>query len=240
MIPQEKILVTGGSGLLGTALKKLLPNADYPGSDEFDITDPAQMDAYISARDFGLLFHGGAFTSPPKINENPKLALDVNIVGTANVVSLCMRHNLKLIYISTDYVFDGNKGDYLEDDPVFPVNKYAWSKLGGECAVRLYDNSVIVRTTFGPDSFPYPKAFIDQWTSRENVTKTARMLVELLKYDDLTGTVHVGGRRKSVYEYAQENSNGRHIDELSTNEIDFVVPRDTSLNCNKYHNIVKK
>ena len=86
--------------------------------------------------------HGAAFTSPPKINENPKLALDVNIVGTANLVRACMERNIKILYISTDYVFKGDRGMYKEDDPVFPANKYAWSKLGGECAVRLYDNSL--------------------------------------------------------------------------------------------------
>ncbi len=55
----------------------------------------------------------------------------------------------------------GDQGNYKETDPVYPVNKYAWSKLGGECAVRMYDKSLIIRTTFGPNVFPYQKAFVD-------------------------------------------------------------------------------
>jgi dTDP-4-dehydrorhamnose reductase len=71
-------------------------------------------------------------------------ALEINIVGTANVVKLCMSYGMKLIFIWTDYVFRGERGLYREEDPLHPVNKYAWSKLGGECAVRRYHNSVIM------------------------------------------------------------------------------------------------
>ena len=84
----------------------------------------------------------------------------------------------RLVQISTDYVFNGEKGNYREDDPVFPVNKYAWSKLGGECAVLIYDNSLVVRTSFGPSQFPFEKAFADQWTSRESVGAIAGKIVE--------------------------------------------------------------
>jgi len=75
------------------------------------------------------------FTSPPKVDQDPAKALDANIVGTANVVKLAQRYRLKVLYISTDYVFRGDRGNYSEADAVDPVNKYAWSKLGGECAV---------------------------------------------------------------------------------------------------------
>src|SRR5690606_22152297 len=95
--------------------------------------------------------------------KDPLNGIETNIIGTANVVKLCMKHSLRLIYISTDYVFSGDKGDYKENEPVHPVNKYAWSKLGGECAVRMYDKALIVRTSFGANVFPYDKAFVDQW-----------------------------------------------------------------------------
>ncbi len=202
MIDQKKILFIGGSGLLGSEFKKYLPDMHYPPKTEFDITNYNQMDRYLVNGNWSMIVHAAAFTSPPKIDRDPRLAIDVNIIGTSNVVKLCMKYTMKLIYICTDYVFKGDKGHYKEDDPVFPVNKYAWSKLGGECAVRLYDNSIIIRTTFGPNVFPYEKAFVDQWTSRESVSTTARMIAELLD-KDFTGTVHVGGKRKSVFEYAK-------------------------------------
>jgi len=154
-------------------------------------------------------------------------------VGTSNVVKLCMEMGARLIYICTDYVFRGDKGLYTEDDPVYPVNKYAWSKLGGECAARMYDKSLIVRTTFGPNVFPYPKAFVDQWTSRQSVAVIARKILRLAE-SDRTGVVHVGGPRRTVHEYAMSLDPTREIGRLSVNDVNFKVPVDTSLNCDRY------
>ena len=205
MIDPRILLGTGGSGLLGQALQRLLPGAFFPSSAAFDVTRPDQMEAVLDGRGFRVLLHGAAFTSPPRVDADPGRAVDTNVIGTANVVKLCMRRGLKLVYISTDYVFRGDAGRYKESDAVSPVNKYAWSKLGGECAVRLYDNSLIVRTTFGPDAFPYPKAFSDQWTSRESVSQIAKKIVGLLDLD-VRGVLHVGGARRTVLEYARSLS----------------------------------
>lgn len=228
-----KVLCTGGSGLLGTSLKKLLPDALFPTSSEFDICSTASMESYAKNKDISVVLHAAAFTSPPRIEEEPMRALDVNIVGTANVVKFCAKRKCRLIYISTDYVFRGDDGNYGEDDPVCPVNRYAWSKLGGECAVRMYDDSLIVRTSFGPEPFPYEKAFVDQWTSRETVSVIATKLVALLN-STVVGILHVGGKRRSVYEYALSCAQGKRIGELSTSDVSFPVPRDTSLNCSRY------
>jgi dTDP-4-dehydrorhamnose reductase len=237
---QASILFTGGSGLLGRAFREILPGADYPGSADFDVVDPAGMERYVGRRAFRLVIHAAAFTSPPRVNEDPRRAIGVNIVGTANVVDLCLTHDFRLIYISTDYVFRGDRGDYTEDDPVLPVNNYAWSKLGGECAARLYDRALIVRTSFGPDVFPYPKALVDQWTSRQSVSETARMIAALID-TDLTGIIHVGGPRRSVFDYARSLDPSRtDIAPLSSHELSFQVPRDTSLNTDKYDRQVRR
>ena len=239
MIEQSKILFTGGSGLLGGEIRKLLPDANYPSSSEFNVTNFKQMDDYLKKIDIKLLIHAAAFTSPPRIDQVPLKAIDINIIGTSNVVKLCARYNIKLIYLCTDYVFKGDKGNNSEDDPMFPVNKYAWSKLGGECAMRLYDNSIIIRTSFGPNKFPFPKAFVDQWTSRESVNKIAKKIFELLK-TDFTGVIHIGGRRRTVYEYAKELEKDKEISELRRDEVNFKVPADTSLDCNKYNKLMEK
>ncbi len=236
MIEQKKILFTGGSGLLGSEFRKVFPDAIYPLWEEFDVTNLQQMRRYFEGKSIGTVFHAAAFTSPPKVDKDPVQAIDTNIVGTCNVVKLCMQHRARLIYVSTDYVFAGDKGDYKENDPVYPVNKYAWSKLGGECAVRLYENSVIIRTSFGPNEFPYDKAFVDQWTSRESVSVVAKMMLKVLE-SDFRGVVHVGGERKTVYEYARKLSPKKEIGELRTNEVSFNVPRDTSLNVGLYRKI---
>ena len=164
MIDESRIIYTGGSGLLGSEFRKIFPGIDYPSSKDFDVTNYRQMKEYLKSRACERIIHAAAFTSPPLIEKDPLKALEVNIVGTSNIVRLCIEYDMRLIYISTDYVFDGQKGNYKETDPVCPVNRYAWSKLGGECAARMYDKALIIRTTFGPEVFPYEKAFVDQWT----------------------------------------------------------------------------
>jgi dTDP-4-dehydrorhamnose reductase len=232
---QHQIIVTGGSGLLGSELKKIIPDSSFPVSQEFNVSDFGQMDEYIanSGKNYSVLLHCAAFTSPPQIDKDPLRAIDTNIIGTANIVKICIKYNLKLIYFSTDYVFDGDTGNYKESDPVFPVNKYAWSKLGGETAVRLYENALIIRLSFGPNIFPYEKAFTDQWTTREPVEITAKKIVKVLE-TDITGTIHIGGKRQTVFDYAKSLDPNKNILPLSINEISFKVPKDTSLNTDKY------
>jgi len=236
MANQQKIIFTGGSGLLGSEFRKILPNLQYPSSKEFNVTNYDRMRKFVESNGCELIIHAAAFTSPPLIDKDPLKAIEVNIVGTANVVKLCMEFDIRLIYISTDYVFRGDKGNYKENDPVYPVNKYAWSKLGGECAVRMYDKSLIIRTTFGPNDFPYDKAFVDQWTSRESVSVIAKKISRLIE-KDITGVIHVGGRRKTVFEYAKSLDAAKDIGELSINDVAFDVPVDTSLSCDKYNEL---
>ncbi|OHB60998.1 MAG: hypothetical protein A2167_01130 [Planctomycetes bacterium RBG_13_46_10] len=236
---KSRIIFTGGSGLLGSEFKKIRPDIDYPSSKEFDVTDYNQMKKYVQSHGCDLLIHAAAFTSPPMIDKDPLRAVEVNIAGTSNVVKLCMEFGIRLIYISTDYVFKGDKGNYAEDDPVFPVNKYAWSKMGGECAVRMYDKSLIIRTTFGPNIFPYQKAFVDQWTSRESVSVIAKKIIKVID-KNITGVIHIGGKRKTVFEYAISLDQTKKIGELSIKDVSFSVPTDTSLNCDKYEETISK
>jgi dTDP-4-dehydrorhamnose reductase len=233
VIEPASVLFTGGSGLLGSEFRRLLPGLRYPALEEFDVIDPAGMETYLAGAEVRAVVHAAAFTSPPKVDQDPLLGLEVNVVGTCNVVRLCARHGLRLIYLSTDYVFDGERGGYREEDPVHPVNKYAWSKLGGECAVRMLDDAVIIRTSFGPNEFPYDKAFVDQWTSREPVRIVAAMIARVLD-SDVRGVLHVGGDRKSVYEYATRVSPEKTIGKLTRAQVPFRVPADTSLDVTRY------
>ena len=233
MQDESRILFTGSQGLLGGEIMQCMPQLLAPTEQEFDITDYAAMEAWIADKKIDVILHAAAFTSPPKIDEDPLKALEVNIVGTANVARLCANHALKCVYICTDYVFKGDQGNYREDDPVYPVNKYAWSKLGGECAVRLLNDYLIIRTTFGPNEFPFPKAFVDQWTSRESVRTIAQMICRALR-KEVSGVLHIGGPRKTVYDFARQLSPDKEIGELYTSEVDFDVPKDTSLDTTRY------
>ncbi|EKQ54080.1 MAG: dTDP-4-dehydrorhamnose reductase [Methanobacterium sp. Maddingley MBC34] len=220
-------------------MQKILPELEYPSSDEFNLMDFHQMDEYLNKGKYEMMVHAAAFTSPPKVEEDPLQALDVNIIGTANVVKLCAKYDMKIIYICTDYVFKGNDGNYGEEDPVYPVNKYAWSKLGGECAVRLYDNSIIIRTSFGPNVFPYDGAFVDQWTSREDAKTIARKISRLID-SNFKGTIHLGSQRRTVFEYAKSLDNNKDVKELSIEDLSFKAPEDTSLNVDQYKKLFER
>jgi len=234
----KNILFTGGSGLLGSEFKKIVPKWVYPTHREFDVTDYNSMEKYLKKKSISTIVHAAAFISPPKVDNNPLLAIETNTVGTANVVRLCIKNNIKMIYINSDYVFKGDKGKYKEEDPVYPINKYGWSKLGGECAVRMYENSLIIRTTFGPNEFPYEGAFTDQWTSREKVSVIADLIVRLIK-KGAVGVYHVGGKRKTVFKYAKKVSPLKNIKKLLRKDMKFEIPKDTSLNCSKQNKLLK-
>src|SRR3990167_2757425 len=105
----KKILFTGGSGLLGSEFKKLAPKWLYPTHQEFDVTDYQAMKKYLRDKNISSIVHAAAFISPPKVDQNPLLALETNIAGTVNIVKLCVKHNLKMIYINSDYIFKGDK-----------------------------------------------------------------------------------------------------------------------------------
>lgn len=235
----QKILFTGGSGLLGRAIQAILPEADFPSSQDFDVTNLTQMEKYLQRRELKILGHLAAFTAVAKCEEDPLPALETNIIGTANIVKLCQKFGLKLFYVSTDYVFRGDHGNYRETAEVLPINKYAWSKLGGECAVRLYANSVIIRTSLGATVFPYAKAFSDQFTSRESAPKIAQKIIKLLT-KDFKGVIHLGGKRQTVLEYAKALEPTKKIGKFSIKEVSFPVPHDTSLNTAKYQKLFGK
>jgi len=232
MTRDASVLFTGGSGLLGAAMRARRPGLRYPPRGAFDVTRPSAMRNYVEALSLSCIVHAGAFTSPPRVDADPARAIEVNVAGTAHVAALCAARKLRLIYISTDYVFRGTRGPYAEDDPVYPVNWYAWSKLGGECAARLCPGSLIIRTSFGPDEFPYEKAFYDQLTSRVSVSVFADALSRLID-SDVSGVLHVGHYEgRSVLAFAREQ--GAAPEQVTRFDMPFAVPYDTTLDVDRW------
>ena len=92
--------------------------------------------------------------------KNINKSIDLNIIGTANITKICSDLKIKLIYISTSYVYPGEKGNYKETDPIKPINNYGLSKMGGEAAVRMYKNSLVVRASMTEKPFIHSKAFL--------------------------------------------------------------------------------
>lgn len=230
-----KILISGGNGLLARELIKANPGHEVKACDhyELDVSDYAAVDGAIRLHTPDVFIHCAALTNPMVLHdEDPLRSINTNIIGTANVTMACQRHGVKLVYISTDYVYKGERGDYKEDDEVLPINRYAWSKLGGECAVRLLDNFLILRCSHCPRPFRHPKAFVDCTKSSIYTDEIAGLIWQLID-KDATGIYNVGGPTCTVYEFAkQENPD---IGQITRAEIGDWVPKDISMNLEKLH-----
>ncbi|KRL32690.1 dTDP-4-dehydrorhamnose reductase [Liquorilactobacillus uvarum] len=151
-----KILITGGNGQLGQELQHLLTerNIAYSAADvqELDITNQEQVEEYFSKNNPDVVYHCAAYTAVDKAEgEGKELDQKVNAVGTEIIAKACAKHDALLVYISTDYVFDGTRtsGEYLPDDPKGPRNEYGRTKLLGEQAVQKYCTKYyLVRTAW--------------------------------------------------------------------------------------------
>lgn len=232
----KNILITGAAGKLGATLLKCLPNAFAGTRTNFDITNAAMMhDFFEKNASIDTVVHCAALVSPPKVNEHIADAIQANIIGTALLSIACYQRNIRLVYISTDYVFSGEQGMYAENDAVLPQNKYAWSKLGGEASLQMLDNYVIIRLSFGPDTFPYKAAFADQFTSRESASVISEKIKNIV-LSDFKGLIHIGAERKSVYDYAL-SLGAENIEKISIKDMSVKMPKDTSLNTNLYKSL---
>lgn len=149
-----KVLITGGRGMLGADLTRVFSSrgaeAVPVGGKEADITDAAAVSALVRSVHPDLIIHGAAYTQVDDCEKNKALAFSVNGDGARNVAAAAASVQSPVIYISTDYVFDGTASSpYPESHPVNPINVYGESKLMGERCFSEFDNRYfIVRTSW--------------------------------------------------------------------------------------------
>jgi dTDP-4-dehydrorhamnose reductase len=187
---QSKILVTGGGGQLAQELVRIDPTIDAPPKERLDFSRPGAIEAYAGENRYNLIIHAGAVTN--RFEDDPdEEYIRSNIIGTAHVVLYAMRQGARLVYISTDYVYPAERGGYTEESVLLPVNRYAKSKLGGELAVQLYDNSLIIRTSFY-NRLDFPKGCTDQYTSRLPLHEAAAAIYTLSRMNNLRGIINLG------------------------------------------------
>ena len=201
-----KSLITGGSGILGTELKKFFPDSLFPSHSELDITNHEMVFDYFSKNEFDSIIHTAAMTSIRQCESEKKLSWDTNVVGTKNLVDATteFRPNSKFIYLSTACVFDGHDGMYKESSIPSPENFYALTKLIGEQQIKNLKNYLIIRTNFvGKQKWMYPKAFTDRFGTylfAENVASGIKEIFDT----NIEGTIHIVGDRKlSMYDLAK-------------------------------------
>ena len=235
----KKILFTGGSGRFAKIFKLIKNNylIDYPSKKQFNIENFNLIKKYILKNKPNYLIHCAGLSRPMNIHEkNISNSISTNIIGTSNVVKICSQFNIKLIYFSTNYVYPGTKGNYSEFDPVLPINNYAISKLGGECAVQMYKNSLILRICMTEKPFVHKKAFDDvemNFMYHEDLAKN------LLKLINKKGIINIGGPRQIVYNFAKKTN--IKVKPISAKRIlGKKFPLKQSMNINKYLKIIKR
>lgn len=148
-----KVLVTGANGQLGWDVLQELARQNIPAipaaRPEHDVCDGAGMARLFQSEQPGAVIHCAAYTAVDRAEDEPGLCGQVNVEGTRIVAALCRAHGAKLLYLSTDYVFDGRKlGEYETDDAANPLSVYGKTKLAGEAAAQEAGRCFIVRTSW--------------------------------------------------------------------------------------------
>jgi len=266
----ERVLVTGASGLLGCKLVKALSEGYevipthnthpiHPGSVRMDIVDGDEVARVLSGVKPKLVVHTAAETNVDKCETSRELAWSINAEGTRNVAEACGKKGVKLVYVSTDYVFDGEKGLYREEDEAKPVNYYGVTKLKGEEFVREFcEDFIIARTsvlygwhssrvnfaTWVIDSLRNGKRISvveDHYNSPTLADDLAEIILRIVGMD-LAGAYHVAGsERISRYDFAMKIAEVFGFDRSLITPVrmkDLRVwiaqrPRDSSLSVDK-------
>jgi len=236
LLYKNRIVVTGGSGRFASSLKKVKSKylVYYPSKSSLDILKENSILKYLKKKKPKYLIHLAGLSRPMSLhNTNIKKSIDLNIIGTANIVKVCEKLKIKLIYFSSSYVYPGKVGGYKETDPVLPINNYAWSKLGGECSVKLYKNSLIVRASMTEKPFVHKAAFNDFFTNFIFHEDIAHKVFKILS---LKGIINFGGKSQSVFKFAKKYNS--KIKKVSYKKIfGKNYPSNTSMNLKKFKRI---
>tara|TARA_B100000530_G_scaffold185904_1_gene117765 strand:+ start:1065 stop:2009 length:945 start_codon:yes stop_codon:yes gene_type:complete len=277
IIMTEKTLVIGGSGLLGHYLKQNLADSDtYFTYNEsklnseqttfLDITNEHNLEKIFETVKPDTVYHVAAITNLDWCENNEQKTFAVNTNPINNIVNLANVYNSKLIFVSTDSVFDGVKGNYVENDPLNPINIYSKSKVEAEKIVKNLDDSLIIRGTFfgikkNKESFlsyllkqlkngKKIKVPEDKISNGLFVNDFAKTLIEMNR-KKLSGLFHIGSSDNiNNFEFAKEIANiFGYEDDLIQNSLfqdifhekNLVAkrPLNTTLNVNKISNIIK-
>lgn len=204
----KKILLTGGSGLLGTELQK---HRRYiaPSHSEMDITNFNSVKLFVDKHKPFLIVHAAAYTDvakPDKETEEMAKCYTSNVIGTRNIVKAA--GSIPIVYISTEYVLE-------------PVNFYALTKLQGEKEVERAANYHIIRTTFKPRPFEHPGACIDMWTIGDYTDVIAPMIDKFIQ-NPKGRIVYIGTGKKTVYNLAKQSR--PNVKAITRDQIEVRLP----------------
>ncbi|MBI2267603.1 MAG: dTDP-4-dehydrorhamnose reductase [Armatimonadetes bacterium] len=209
-----KILITGAGGMLGSDLCSVLGDRAVPRTRaEMDVTVLRACREAIREAGPSLVVHCGAFTDVDACETRPGMAFEVNALGTANLALVCSLLEIPLLYVSTDYVFNGKKSaPYVESDPPHPLGAYGKSKWAGEDFIRKHlSRYCIVRTSwlFGRNGKNFVRSILRQAREREHTGEPLRVVDDQVGSPtytlDLAGAILSLAKRQRVGTYHVTN-----------------------------------
>jgi len=231
----KKIIVTGGQGRFAKELKKLKTKYRFifKSKRQLNILSNKSILDNIKKVKPKYVLHLAGLSRPmaihdKKINES----IDLNIIGTCNLVKACSLKNIKIIFFSTSYIYPGKKGNYKETDPVLPWNNYGWSKLGAEAAVQMYKNSLIIRACMTERPFVHSHAFHNVKSNFIFHDEIAKILIKVI---NKKGVINIGGKPQSIYNFAKKYNNS-----VKKKKSFGKFPKKMDMNLKKLNKILDK
>ena len=230
----RNIVVTGGSGRFAQELKKIRCkyNFIFRSKKQFDILSVSSIKKNIKKFRPDCVLHLAGLSRPMSIHsKNIRRSIDLNIIGTANLVKACSEKNIKIIFFSTNYVYPGKKGNYKEQDALLPWNNYGWSKLGAESAVQMYKNSLVIRACMTERPFTHKSAFKDVMSNFIFHDEFAKIFIKIIHKK---GIINVGGKTQTIYNFAKKNN--KNVKKANSKGL---LPKKIYMNLNKLNKLIK-
>ena len=229
----QKILVTGSNGRFGKILQNLnIKKFIFKNKQQLNILSSKSISNNLERYKPSHILHLAGLSRPMIIHEKDIIkSINLNIVGTCNLVKEASKLGIKIIYLSTSYVYPGKKGNYREEDAVKPWNNYSWSKLGGECAVQMYKNSLIIRMCMTEKPFIHKKAYVNVKTNFIYQEDAAKIILKLI---NKKGIINVGGPSQSVFNFAK-----KYNKKIKKTYTKGEFPKRIDMNLNKLNKLIK-
>ena len=192
-----KMLITGAHGQLGREIIDVTQSkgcpVQAPAEDDLDITDLDKVDHVITDLKPDLVINTAAYTQVDQAETDEDLAFKVNKTGCTNLARICAKNKIPLVHISTDYVFDGQKGTpYVETDPISPMGVYGRSKAEGEAEIRsILKEHIILRTSwlYGFHGQNFVKTMLNLATGKNKIRVVADQYGSPTNAADLARTI---------------------------------------------------
>ena len=218
------LLITGSKGLLGTELKKHIKEAIWLDIDEMNICDKDAVKTTFKKYRPDVVLHLAAYTDVAAAEYKVVECYKTNVEATLELA----KRSPMFIYMSTEYVFDGEKGNYHEGAVPNPVNFYSLTKLLGEFEAKKARRYSIIRTLFKPRPFEHEYVATDMWTSGDYVDVIAKKIALAVEnVRTLPTIVNIGTDKKNLFEMAKETR--PDVKPIKRISLPIRLPRDTSL-----------